>query len=247
MYVLSTTTGSLLRKNLFSKTSKLITVPPFLVLLAPKHSHNERSFCYIVPDQQITFDNSILQLICRSCYSTNNQFQVSDDFYTCHRCNEIECLSESQLITPYLCGKCLSLFHNKLSRRSLREHNAKRITVGKEKMNLFAVICAENSEHTAFVKCHRKDGGHQWLAFEYILDDENEDEDIIVPCISLVHNFDDWLIAAENNPKFFERMERTLKQNKQETSSLDEDFRRKVRVFRRGILYFYERSNNDWR
>lgn len=243
LYVPSTTTGDLFRKHLFSVTSKLIMIPPFLALLAPKHAQDERASRYIIPDRQITFDGSLLQLVCRNCYSTSNTYPVSDVFYTCYKCNEAESSSENDFITPYLCGKCLCAFHNQLNEKSLGEHKAKLMHVGKDKMNLFAVICVENSHHTAFVKCHRKNGVDQWLLFEYTRD--AEDDDKIIPCVSLVNDFDQWLTAAKDHPTFLQEIDKTLKRTNSDAANSNDDIKQKMSLFYSGILYFYERSADN--
>lgn len=242
-YVLSTTTGTLFRKHLFSTTSKLITIPPFLILLAPKHSHTERSSRYIVPDRTITLDDSIVQLTCYKCLADENPVQVSKDFYVCQECCQTESLSTDDLIAPYLCSHCITSFHSHPTKNVLLRHRPKKIKMEEEKMNLFAVICVENSHHTFFVKCHQNDGTEKWLVFEYIRD--TNDDGTTVPCVTLVDQFDQWLIAAEKTPNFFKDLEKAATIANQSATNLNDDIRQKMRLFRRGVLYFYERSGDE--
>ncbi|CAF5100739.1 unnamed protein product, partial [Rotaria sp. Silwood1] len=65
---------------------KLATIPPFLILVAPRHTPSKRSYRYIIPDRQIILDNDIVQLVCVKCGKTNHGQDQPHDFFSCDEC-----------------------------------------------------------------------------------------------------------------------------------------------------------------
>ncbi|CAF3906494.1 unnamed protein product, partial [Rotaria sp. Silwood1] len=70
--LLSTNIASIFRNSLSEIPVKLATIPPFLILVAPRHTRSQRSYRYIIPDRQIILDNDIVQLVCVKCEKTNH-------------------------------------------------------------------------------------------------------------------------------------------------------------------------------
>ncbi|CAF4124222.1 unnamed protein product, partial [Adineta steineri] len=108
----STNIASIFRNSLSEIPAKLATIPPFLVLVAPRHTRSQRSYRYIIPDREITLDNSIVQLVCLKCQKTNHDPETSKDFYFCNECHEKESatVTTDATITCY-CTNCLSDMH----------------------------------------------------------------------------------------------------------------------------------------
>ncbi|CAF5151931.1 unnamed protein product, partial [Rotaria sp. Silwood1] len=84
--LLSTNIASIFRNSLSEIPVKLATIPPFLILVAPRHTRSQRSYRYIIPDRQIILDNDIVQLVCVKCEKTNHGQDQPHDFYLCNTC-----------------------------------------------------------------------------------------------------------------------------------------------------------------
>ena len=233
--------ASIFRNSLSEIPAKLATIPPVLVLVAPRHTRSQRSYRYIIPDRQIILNDNIVQLVCLKCKKTNRDPETSRDFYSCDTCFSQESPS---LITPTTdatiacyCTACISKKHKKLGdERST--HNLKRVQINKHKLNLFAVLCIEIAHYVAFVKCQKQTKQHEWLFFDSMSDRIHNEKN--VPCVSRVPNFDQWIIEAENEPNFFEDLDRRRNQGRPTAQIFDENGMRQLRLFRDGAFFFYE-------
>ena len=238
--LLSITIERIFRNSLREAPAKLATIPPFLVLVAPRHGHARRSYRYIVPDRQITLDSGMIQLVCRKCGTTNDRQGASDEFFSCNVCfSEDSASSKSSPVDGSIqcyCTKCLEDLHRSVHRKHLPDHKPKKIRDEKHTLDLFAVLCIETCHYVAFVKCQRKDGGHEWLFFDSMSDRINDDKNI--PCVSTVPDFDRWLSDAEGS-YFFEDLDRRRQESRPTSQKFSDEEIRKIRLFRDGAFFFY--------
>ncbi|CAF1431148.1 unnamed protein product [Adineta steineri] len=236
----STNIASIFRNSLSEIPAKLATIPPFLVLVAPRHTRSQRSYRYIIPDREITLDNSIVQLVCLKCQKTNHDPEISGEFYFCNECHEGESatVTTDAIITCY-CTNCLSDMHKNLV-RSIHTHHTKRVSSDKTKLNLFAVLCIETSHYVAFVKCQeRSQFRHEWLFFDSMSDRMYDEQN--VPLVDSVSEFDRWIDDAEKGKDDFFNWLDDRRGRKQPTSNI-----RQLRLFRDGAFFFYENTNMNY-
>jgi hypothetical protein len=244
----STSIASIFRNSLVEIQVKLATIPPFLVLVAPRHSRSQRSYHYIIPDREIILDHKIVQLVCVKCKKPNHDSEQAREFYFCEQCysNDSSSLSASTTdatVTCY-CHDCLEKLHKKLSRADVLEHHPKQMKNITYKLNLFAVLCIEMCHYVAFVKCHKPDQQHEWIFFDSMSDRVQNEKNI--PCVSRLYNFDRWIDTAEKDKYFFEDLDRRRQNGKPTSQEFNEDEMRQLRLFRDGAFFFYENPMADY-
>jgi len=241
----STNIASIFRNSLTEIPAKLATIPPFLVLVAPRHARSQRSYRYIIPDHQITLDNKMVQLVCLNCKQTNHDSEQLRDFYYCNDCYSKE---SSSISTPptdttviCYCARCLRELHKQLPKdKLLHEHSKPKQLKTIAKLNLFAVLCIETSHYVAFVKCHKPDEQHEWIFFDSMSDRINNEKN--VPCVTRVPDFDRWIEIAEQDQYYFEDLHRRQKEGRLTSRKFNESEMRQLRLFRDGAFFFYENS-----
>jgi ubiquitin thioesterase CYLD len=241
----STNIASIFRNSLTEIPAKLATIPPFLVLVAPRHARSQRSYRYIIPDRQITLDNKMVQLVCLKCNKTNHDSEQSREFYFCNDCYLKESSSTSTPPTDTTvicyCTGCLEKLHKCLSKEELlHEHSKPKQMKTIVKLNLFAVLCIETSHYVAFVKCHKADQQHKWIFFDSMSDRIHNEKN--VACVSRVPDFDRWIEIAEQDKFFFEDLDRRRNQGRPTSQTFNESEMRQLRLFRDGAFFFYENS-----
>ncbi|CAF1358165.1 unnamed protein product [Rotaria sordida] len=245
--LLSTKIASIFRNSLSEIPVKLATIPPFLILVAPRHTRSQRSYRYIIPDRQITLDNNIVQLVCLKCGKTNHGTDQPRDFYSCHECY----LKESSSLTTSttdakvvcFCGSCINKLHKDVSHEVVN-HNTRKIQMNNHKLNLFAVLCIEIAHYVAFVKCKKQNQQCEWLFFDSMSDRIHNEKNI--PLVDRVPDFDRWIDGAEQNTDFFEDLDRLRKQARPSSQKFDENAMRQLRLFRDGAFFFYENSSVNY-
>ncbi|CAF1039545.1 unnamed protein product [Adineta steineri] len=242
----STNIASIFRNSLSEIPAKLATIPPFLVLVAPRHTRSQRSYRYIIPDREITLDNSIVQLVCLKCQKTNHDPETSKDFYFCNECHEKESatVTTDATITCY-CTNCLSDMHKHLA-GSIHTHHTKRVSSDKIKLNLFAVLCIETSHYVAFVKCQKRNPlQHEWLFFDSMSDRMYDEQN--VPLVDSVPDFDQWIDDAEKRKDdFFNWLDDRRGKRQPTSQTFSENSMRQLRLFRDGAFFFYENANVNY-
>ncbi|CAF2483068.1 unnamed protein product [Rotaria sp. Silwood2] len=245
--LLSTTIAGIFRNSLSEIPVKLATIPPFLILVAPRHTRSQRSYRYIIPDRQITLDNDIVQLVCLKCRKTNHGQDQLHDFYSCDECYSKESPS---LTTPTTdakvacyCRTCLMKLHEGLS-HDVSNHNTRKIQINKHKLNLFAVLCIEIAHYVAFVKCKKQDQQGEWLFFDSMSDRILNEKNI--PLVDRVPAFDRWVEEAEQNKYFFQDLDKLRSQARPSSQKFDENAMRQLRLFRDGAFFFYENSSVNY-
>ncbi|CAF1533721.1 unnamed protein product, partial [Adineta steineri] len=239
----STNIASIFRNSLSEIPAKLATIPPFLVLVAPRYALAQRSYRYIIPDREITLDNSIVQLVCLKCQKTNHDPETSKDFYFCNECYKKESPSLSTVtndatITCY-CTSCSADLHKHLA-GSNHTHHTKRVSMDKIKLNLFAVLCIETSHYVAFVKCQKRNPlQHEWLFFDSMSDRMYDEQN--VPLVDRVPDFDQWINDAEKGKdEFFNWLDDRRGKRQPTSQTFSENSMRQLRLFRDGAFFFYE-------
>jgi hypothetical protein len=243
--LLSTKIASIFRNSLVEIQVKLATIPPVLVLMAPRHSRSERSYRYIIPDREIILDHKIVQLVCVKCKKPNHDSEQAREFYFCEQCfsNDSSLLSAPQTDATAICycDGCLVKLHKCLPEKDILDHRPIRMKEVTNKLNLFAVLCIEMCHYVAFVKCHKPDQQHEWLFFDSMSDRVQNEKNI--PCVSRLPNFDRWIDAAENDKYFFEDLDRRRRSGKPTVQEFNKDEMRQLRLFRDGAFFFYENAS----
>ncbi|CAF3354096.1 unnamed protein product [Rotaria sp. Silwood1] len=241
--LLSTNIASIFRNSLSEIPVKLATIPPFLILVAPRHTRSQRSYRYIIPDRQIILDNDIVQLVCVKCEKTNHGQDQPHDFYSCDACywKESQSLSIATTDAKVLCycGTCLTKLHKDLA-HEITNHDTKKIDMNRHKLNLFAVLCIETSHYVAFVKFKQQNQRHEWMFFDSMSDRIHNEKNI--PLVDRVPDFDRWIDDAEQDKCFFQDLDRIRSQARPSSQKFDENAMRQLRLFRDGIVFFYENS-----
>ena len=240
----STTIGDIFRNSLKEIGVKLATIPPFLILVAPRHGRAARSYPYITPDRQITLDQNILQLVCIECQKTNGNPEQSRDFYFCQECYRQRSSSTStdNIVICY-CDACLQKLHTSTPKKELIDHQPRQMKDVRCKLNLSAVLCIETSHYVAFVKCRNQDQQDEWLFFDSMSDRVNEKN---IPRVSDVPNFNRWIDDASKDENVFKSIDRRLSSGKPTAREFSEDEMRQVRLFRDGAFFFYENADANY-
>jgi hypothetical protein len=243
----ATNIASIFRNSLSEVPAKLATIPPFLVLVAPRHARSKRSYPYIIPDRQITLDNNIVQLVCLKCNKTNHDPATSRDFYSCDGCySEESSLTTSTInaTVAFYCASCIATLHTWL-RKELPTHQTKRIEINKHKLNLFAVLCIEVCHSVAFVKCqNRSQQEHEWLFFDSMSDRIHNEKN--VPRVDRVPDFDKWIDQAERDKSFFKNLDKRRNRGGPTSQTFNENEMRQLRLFRDGAFFFYENISESY-
>jgi hypothetical protein len=237
----STSIASIFRNSLVEIQVKLATIPPVLVLMAPRHSRSQRSYRYIIPDREIILDHKIVQLVCVKCKKPNHDSEQAREFYFCEQCysNDSSSLSTPSIDTTFICycHDCLVKLHKCLPEKDILDHCPKQMKNITCKLDLFAVLCIETSQYVAFVKCHKPDQNHEWLFFDSMSDRVQNEKNI--PCVSSLPKFDRWIDTAEKDECFFEDLDRRRRSGKPTSQEFNEDEMRQLRLFRDGAFFFY--------
>ena len=241
----SITVADMFRNSLNESSLQLATVPPFLILVAPRHARSQRSYRYIVPNEQITLDRNILQLACQECGKTNGGSQPLMDFFACDQCSSAQpSASSTDTTIQCFCNPCLQRKHQQLDDRVSIHHQPRTIKPAQHKMSLFAVLCIETSHYVAFVKCKTQQKGERWLFFDSMSD--RIDNQRNVPSVSLVPDFDQWLSEAWRNPRVFTQLDATLQDPRPTSQKFNDNEMRRLRLFRDGAFFFYENAACDY-
>jgi ubiquitin thioesterase CYLD len=245
--LLSTKIASIFRNSLVEIKAKLATIPPVLILMAPRHARSQRSYRYIIPDREITLDNEMVQLVCLKCKQTNHDSNQPIDFFFCN-----ECYSKKPPSSPIpstdaniicYCSRCLMELHRDLPENIRYKHDLKKMK-NITKLKLFAVLCIETSHYVAFVKCHKSNQKDQWMFFDSMSDRIHNE--INVPCVSSVADFDQWIQGAEDDTYYFEDLDKRRSQGKPTSQVFNEFEMRRLRLFRDGAFFFYENPVADY-
>lgn len=240
-------TSRLFRNSLAEIPAKLATIPPFLVLVAPRHTRSQRSYRYIIPDRQIILDNDIVQLVCLKCNKTNHDPETSQEFYSCDGCYAKDSSSSTTPTTDdtvaCYCRTCASKSHKNLG-DEIRNHSTKKIQINKQKLDLFAVLCIEQCHYVAFVKCQKQTQEHQWLFFDSMSDRVYDEKN--VPLVDYVDDFDQWINKAEQDKRFFDDLDERRSRPGPTSQTFNENSMRQLRLFRDGAFFFYENSSINY-
>src|ERR1700722_14570133 len=111
----TSTISDMFRNSLKEVGTKLATIPPFLVLVAPRHQRSQRSYQWIIPDQKIVLDTNILQTACANleCRQIEADHPTKYCLYSCNVCSQTNFDSTSPTTDATincLCMKCLSQY-----------------------------------------------------------------------------------------------------------------------------------------
>ena len=236
--------GKIFRNSLVEMNMKLATIPPFLILVAPRHGQRGRSYPYTIPDQQIILDHNVVQLACITCRKTNDNPEQPRDFYFCQQCysQRSESPSTDNIVICY-CDACLHKEHASYSSEERVKHHAKQMKDVRYKLNLTAVLCIETSHYVAFVKCRSQDQQGEWLFFDSMSDRIAEKN---IPCVSRVRDFNRWIDRAIEDDYVLKDLDRRLKSGRPTTQEFSEDEMRQVRLFRDGAFFFYENADANY-
>lgn len=241
-----TTIAGIFRNSLAEIPAKLATIPPVLVLVAPRHARSKRSYRFIVPERQIELNQNILQLVCSDCMKPNHNPDTAGDFYYCSQCHfkqqppspttdaTIECYCQSCMTKTYHTGP-----------ETVANHSLTRVSDVKHKLNLFAVLCIETAHYVAFVKCQDRDTQqHQWLFFDSMSDRQLNEN---IPRVDTVPEFDQWIERAQRDgDEFFRDLNIRLEDARPMSRKFSEGDMRQLRLFRDGAFFFYENANVNY-
>ncbi|CAF0978459.1 unnamed protein product [Adineta ricciae] len=245
--LLSTSIASIFRNSLSEIPAKLATVPPFLILVAPRHQRSERSYRYIIPDRQITLDHDIVQVVCSKCNRTNHDPVMPSDFFYCNKCQPQELTTplSTDAVIKAQCAECLHKMHANLS-SEIENHCTKKVELKKHKLNLFAVLCIETCHYVAFVKCQNRNiQKSTWVFFDSMSDRINDEQNI--PLVDEVPNFDRWIDEAEDTSQnFFDHLDKLRRKTGPLSQKFSPDDMRRLRLFRDGAFFFYENANMSY-
>ena len=241
----STTVGDIFRKSLKEIGVKLATIPPFLILVAPRHGRAERSYPYIIPDRQITLDQNILQLVCVECQKTNGNPEQARDFYFCQECYRQRSppMPTDSIVICY-CDACLQKLHVSMPEQELIDyHQPKPMKDIRYKLNLSAVLCIGTNHYVAFVKCRNQDQKDEWLFFDGTGDRMYKNNK---PSVSSVPNFNQWIDEASKDENVFKSIDRRLKSGISIAEEFNQGEMRQMRLFRTGVFFFYENADANY-
>ncbi|CAF0865071.1 unnamed protein product [Didymodactylos carnosus] len=248
----STNVQTLFTNSLRQFQQKLAGVPPFLILVAPRHSRTERSYKYITPDLKIRLDDDLVQLCCLKCGVTAKNSEKEREFFHCPQCS-LEYVQDSMSKVMCFCLNCVKEIHTTPEQLVDEKHSVKQIgnkALNKQVLELFAVLCIEKSHYVAFVKCKASPKQHflqqtasqgendQWLFFDSMSD--RIDDQINIPSVSHAESFEEWIATAvKYEEKFFRFLDDQRKSTQYKQSLSTKDIMQ-LRLFRDGAFFFYE-------
>ena len=231
-----TNIAGIFRNSLSEIPAKLATIPPVLILVAPRHTRTERSYRYIIPDLQITLNDEILQLVCQKCGKTNSDPNDKNNFYCCYECPSKN--STASLTDAFVISRCFTCTDEKHDSDELRSTHQVKQMKNIAKLNLFAVLCIERCHYVAFVKCRKPNNEYEWLFFDSMSDRIANEKN--VPCVSRVPDFEQWINDAKQDGYFFQDIDRRRSSGKPLAREFVGSEMWKLRLFRDGAFFFYE-------
>mgnify|MGYP001072004406 CR=1 FL=1 len=233
--------ASIFRNSLTEIPARLATIPPFLILIAPRHSRTERSYRYIIPDRKIKVDHHMVQLVCEKCNKTNHDPKDANNFYHCYDCSSRSSPSSTEEFVVSRCYDCINRKHNTEEIRN--EHQLRQVK-DIVTLNLFAVLCIERCHYVAFVKCQKSSNEHEWLFFDSMSDREGNTKNI--PSVTRVPDFEKWIADAEKDDELFKDMDRRRGPGLALSKEFPGDNMKKLRLFRDGAFFFYENPTANY-
>lgn len=241
----SITVAEMFRNSLAESNVQLATVPPFLILIAPRHERTQRSYRYIVPNDEITLDDKMLPIFCQECDRRYGDPAMTSGFFTCDQCSSTPSSSlPTDARIQCFCQSCLDRKHQQLGGGTHLSHRLRNVKPQQHKMSLFAVLCIEKSHYVAFVKCQDRRKGGRWLFFDSMSDQVHNKTNI--PSVSEVSSFGQWLQDPLKDVGFFNNLDAKLQSSQPMVAKFTENETRRLRLIRDGAFFFYENTTCDY-
>lgn len=218
---------TMLEQSFISADLILSEVPSCLILQMPRFGNRYKMYDMILPNLELDVTH-IVENVPRECNMCGKDVAQ----YECKKCYEKGLLKDGPGIASY-CKGCNEKVHG---HRKRQDHKPKpillprmyshysdqtktverQLTLNKQKMDLFAVVCIETSHYVAFVKCGlEKDA--PWCFFDSMADRKGERNGYNIPAVTRCPEALEWLskspeeiIAAKERGEMPEKVRRLL-------------------------------------
>ncbi|GAB1602632.1 hypothetical protein Ahia01_000542800 [Argonauta hians] len=190
------TIQQLFEMSFLESSIKLSKVPSCLILQMPRFGKDYKMYKKIVPSLYLDVTD-VLEKGPRECVICGN--------IATRECKECYKVHGEGLNTIAFCDECNELNHmrgrREHHRTKLEQHeaflkhttNQKGVTIPRERMELFAVICIETSHYVSFVKNSNEGGEPKWVFYDSMADREGCSEGYNIPEVRHCPNLQRWV------------------------------------------------------
>lgn len=218
---------TMLEQSFISADLILSEVPSCLILQMPRFGNRYKMYDMILPNLELDVTH-IVENVPRECNMCGKDVAQ----YECKKCYEKGLLKDGPGIASY-CKGCNEKVHGHRKRQDhkpkpillprMYSHYSdqtktveKQLTLNKQKMDLFAVVCIETSHYVAFVKCGMEKDA-PWCFFDSMADRKGERNGYNIPAVTRCPEALEWLskspeeiIAAKERGEMPEKVRRLL-------------------------------------
>ncbi|XP_015770334.1 PREDICTED: uncharacterized protein LOC107348782 isoform X4 [Acropora digitifera] len=190
---------NILEDSFFSADIILAEVPSCLILQMPRFGSRYKMYDMILPNLELDV-SYIVESVPRVC----NMCGLKVAQYECKSCLQTGMFKDEDNGIASCCFECHNQIHTNPKRRDhkfrpilvprqqIKQTEEKQFLPGKQKMELFAVVCIETSHYVAFVKCGTKHDS-PWCFFDSMADRKGEKNGYNIPAVTPCPEAMEWL------------------------------------------------------
>ncbi|XP_074619105.1 ubiquitin carboxyl-terminal hydrolase CYLD-like [Acropora palmata] len=190
---------NILEDSFFSADIILAEVPSCLILQMPRFGSRYKMYDMILPNLELDV-SYIVESVPRVC----NMCGLKVAQYECKSCLQTGMFKDEDNGIASFCFECHNQIHTNPKRRDhkfrpilvprqqIKQTEEKQSLPGKQKMELFAVVCIETSHYVAFVKCGTKPDS-PWCFFDSMADRKGEKNGYNIPAVTPCPEAMEWL------------------------------------------------------
>lgn len=190
---------NILEDSFFSADIILAEVPSCLILQMPRFGSRYKMYDMILPNLELDV-SYIVESVPRVCNMCGQKVAQ----YECKSCLQTGMFKEEEIGITSFCSECHQQIHTNPKRRDhkyrpilvprqlIKQTEEKQSLPGKQKMDLFAVVCIETSHYVAFVKCGTTPDS-PWCFFDSMADRKGEKNGYNIPAVTPCPEAVEWL------------------------------------------------------
>ncbi|XP_067052974.1 ubiquitin carboxyl-terminal hydrolase CYLD-like [Acropora muricata] len=190
---------NILEDSFFSADIILAEVPSCLILQMPRFGSRYKMYDMILPNLELDV-SYIVESVPRVCNMCGQKVAQ----YECKSCLQTGMFKEEDNGITSFCSECHQQIHTNPKRRDhkfrpilvprqlIKQTEEKQSLPGKQKMDLFAVVCIETSHYVAFVKCGTTPDS-PWCFFDSMADRKGEKNGYNIPAVTPCPEAVEWL------------------------------------------------------
>ncbi|XP_015748240.1 PREDICTED: ubiquitin carboxyl-terminal hydrolase CYLD-like isoform X3 [Acropora digitifera] len=190
---------NILEDSFFSADIILAEVPSCLILQMPRFGSRYKMYDMILPNLELDV-SYIVESVPRVCNMCGQKVAQ----YECKTCLQTGMFNDEDNGITSFCSECHQQIHINPKRRDhkfrpilvprqlIKQTEEKQFLPGKQKMDLFAVVCIETSHYVAFVKCGTTPDS-PWCFFDSMADRKGEKNGYNIPAVTPCPEAVEWL------------------------------------------------------